>query len=235
MHLKQAEPRVGAHPRGRNTQGAGLGRLLPVGSQGPQHRALTQGIPLGSVPPIVPGSSTWPDTQQDVPPYKVGADSQKKGDSNHDDNFESQLHKGQAPPMTFLKWRLAGRVYREHKFIQQTWGWHSGLSQRDLQANPTAQQGPGSQGPTPDARWRHTAVPAPTSNLLQHPSFHFTNEETKRKREEVTKFMWQSRDRLGRSPEHAAPWASSWRGEPPVGAVPGVPVSAGGRPHRLVP
>lgn len=51
----------------------------------------------------VPRISTRLDAQQDFPPLKVGTDPKKKGDSNHDVNFKSQLRKGWAHPTTFLE------------------------------------------------------------------------------------------------------------------------------------
>lgn len=81
--------------------------------------------------------------------------------------------RGGLTPTTFPKWRLRGRVCREHELIRQTWGWHSawhcGLRKRDPQANRTAERGLRSQRRTPHERWRpgsgwegqHTAVPSP--------------------------------------------------------------------------
>lgn len=74
----------------------------------------------------------------------------------------------------------------------------------------------------------------PTSNTADIlPSI--TSEETEIKREEVTRFTWQSGKGTARSPEHATARRITWRGQPLVGAVPGAPVSGAGRRHRLVP
>lgn len=78
MRLQQAELRVGAHPLGRNTRGPSLGHRLPEASQGRRHQARAQHAPLGSSPPVAPGTSTQLDTQQDVPPFKARLDPRRR-------------------------------------------------------------------------------------------------------------------------------------------------------------
>lgn len=108
-----------------------------------------------------------------------------------------------------LKWREQGDVFSvntnsAHKHFPRP-RWHLPLcvqQQTSLLAKPTEASGfphPRSKSP-PDQRCR-PRVPAgsstSTSDAAQHPSFHFTNEETEINREEValqvTEFTWEGR------------------------------------------
>lgn len=183
------------------------------------------------------------------PSLQSRAGPQKEEDSNHEDYLKSQLCKGRADPHDLSEVAATGESLQRAR----THPTHVGLAQRlalwAQQTRPASQPHcrAGAEVPEPHARptsgggqgrggrGSTRQCPAPTSNWLQHPSFHFTNEETKIKREEVTKFMWQSGNGMGRSPEHATPLVPQLQESASRGGASWGPGSGGGRPDTLVP
>lgn len=173
MCLQQAELRVGAHPLGKNTRGPSLGHRLPEASQGPRHQARAQHVPLGSSPPIAPGTSTRLDTQQDVPPFKAGLDPRRRMIPITKIILKVNSARGWAYPHDVSEVEAMGEsLYRARThptdvgLAQRLALW---AQQRDRQANRTAEQGLRSQSRTPDEWWQpgsgwegqHTAMPSP--------------------------------------------------------------------------
>lgn len=91
----EAQPWTGTPTVATLASGSPRAFQLPSGPRDPPGQGLRRW--LQALPAPRPGISTRVDTQQDFPPLKVGADPQKKGDSNNY-AFQSHFARGGLPP-----------------------------------------------------------------------------------------------------------------------------------------
>lgn len=138
MRLPQAELRVGAHPWGRTHEVPALatGSLsLP----GPPAPSSGPACPLGQQPTRRPRNQHPVRHAAGRPSLQSRAGPQKEEDSNHKDNFKSQLCKGRADPHDISEVEATGQSLQRARAHPADVGLAQRLALWAPQTRPTSQ------------------------------------------------------------------------------------------------